>query len=69
MSVWRWVNKASDKAIPVTSCAVAAFTEIKFLPSCERSDWAAELSFSDGRVLRLSKEVPAAMLEELLRVC
>jgi hypothetical protein len=39
------------------------------VPAVERSDWVAELSLPSGKVLRLSKEVPAAMLEALLRLC
>jgi hypothetical protein len=31
--------------------------------------WAAELTLPNGTVLRLSKEVPAGMLDQLLRVC
>jgi transposase-like protein len=69
MSMWRWVNQAREETVAVRSSAAPVFTEIKLLPSEERSDWAAALSFADGRVLRLSKEVPAAMLEQLLRLC
>jgi transposase-like protein len=69
MSMWRWVNQAREETVAVRSSAEPVFTEIKLLPSEERSDWAAALSFADGRVLRLSKEVPAAMLEQLLRLC
>lgn len=73
MSLCRWVNKArsnqsTDRAVEVHPVA-PAFTEIKLVPSVERSDWVAELSLANGKVLRLSKEVPAAMLEQLLRVC
>jgi hypothetical protein len=69
MSLWRWVNKARAEAVRASESAAPAFTEIALLPSGERSDWAAELSFPDGKVLRLSKAAPAAMLEQLLRVC
>jgi hypothetical protein len=69
MSLWRWVNKGRDKTVPVTPSAVSAFTEIKLLPSVERSDWVAELSLPNGKVLRFAKEVPSAMVEQLLRLC
>jgi hypothetical protein len=69
MSLWRWVNRARAEATRVAGPAVPAFTEIKLLPPVERADWAAELSFPDGRVVRLSREVAAVMLEPLLRVC
>ena len=73
MSLCRWVNRArgnqsTDRAVEAQPAA-PAFTEIKLVPSVERSDWVAELSLSNGKVLRLSKEVPAAMLEQLLRLC
>lgn len=76
MSLWRWVDKSREPAKPealdLASGALPAFTEIKLPAPVERSNgshWAAELSWPNGRVLRLSKEVPSAMLEELLRVC
>ena len=71
MSLWRWVSrtKAKPSTEPAAEPHQAAFTEIKLVPSVERSDWVAELSLSNGRILRLSKEVPAAMLEQLLRLC
>ena len=73
MSLWRWVNKAKAKQTPdgavAVHPAVPAFTEIKLLPPVERSAWVAELSSPNGQVLRLSKDVPAALLEELLLVC
>ncbi len=70
MSLWRWVRKAqrhetSDQAAP----AAPAFTEIKLAPSVERADWVAELSLPNGKVLRLAKDVPAWLLEQLLQLC
>jgi transposase-like protein len=72
MSLWRWVKKvkkARDEAVAVRGPERPAFTEIKLLPSVESRDWAAELSLPNGKVLRFSKEVPASMLEQLLRLC
>jgi len=72
MSLWRWVNKlhqAREQGVVATDAAVPAFTEIKFLPAKEPAPWVAEWSFPNGAVLRLSKEVPAAVLAALLRVC
>ena len=68
MSLWRWVNKASDKTVMAVDSPGPAFTEIKLAPMAEREQWVAELSMADGRVLRVGKEVPAAMLEQLLGV-
>jgi hypothetical protein len=69
MSLWRWVNQGRPETVPVRDSAAPAFTEIKLSPCLERSDWVAELSLPGGKVLRLSKDVPVAMLEQLLRVC
>ena len=69
MSLWRWVNKARKKAPPLEPPAACAFTEIKLAPSIAPLTWVAELSWADGKVLRLSQAVPPAMLEQLLGVC
>lgn len=73
MSLWRWVKRAKAKQSPGRAVEMppgpTTFTEIKLVPSIERCDWVAELSLPNGKVLRLSKDVPSAMLEQLLRVC
>lgn len=68
MALWRWVNRANPKTGMAEGCPGPAFTEIKLAPVAEQEPWVAELSLGDGRVLRLGKEVPAAMLEQLLGV-
>jgi len=69
MSLWRWANQPKDPQGVAASSARPEFEEIKLPASVVRSDWAAELSLPNGTVLRLSQEVPAAMLDQLLRVC
>ena len=69
MSLCRWVNQAKGPEGVVVSSATAEFEEIKLASSVVRCDWAAELSLPNGTVLRLSKEVPAEMIDQLLRVC
>jgi hypothetical protein len=69
MSLCRWVNQAKDPESIVVSSARPEFEEIKLASSMVRCDWAAELSLPNGTVLRLSKEVPAEMIDQLLRVC
>jgi transposase-like protein len=69
MSLWRWVNQAKDVNGAVAGSAVPDFVELKLPPSIERANWAAELSLPNGTVLRLSREVPPAMLEQLLGLC
>ena len=72
VSMWRWVNQVKQtnpKNAPQSAPAQIGFTEIKLGPPDEQSQWVAELSLPDGRVLRLSKDVPVSMLEQLLRVC
>jgi transposase-like protein len=66
MSICRWVNQAKD---PQAACGTPQFEELPLPPLAADSDWAAELTLPNGTVLRLSKEVPAAMLDQLLRVC
>jgi transposase-like protein len=70
MSLWAWVDddrrRRAGVSVPMTA---AQFREIKLPPSMGQCDWAAELSLPNGAVLRLSKDVPAAMLDQLLRIC
>ncbi len=47
----------------------AAFVEFKASPSVSAGRWAAELCGSNGRTLRLAHDVPAELLQELLRAC
>ena len=66
MSLCRWVNEANDQgAVSPTP----GFEEFTLPPVSADSDWAAELTLPNCTVLRLSKEVPATMIEQLLRVC
>ncbi len=66
MSLCRWVNQARE---PQSNPATIEFEEVQLPPPLKSQEWAAELSLANGTVLRLSKEVPATMLEQLLRVC
>jgi transposase-like protein len=66
MSICRWVNQAKA---PQSASPTPQFEELPLPPLAAGSDWAVELTLPNGTVLRLSKEVPAAMLEQLLRVC
>jgi transposase-like protein len=45
------------------------FAELNLPVSTRRSDWAVELSLPNGTVLRMSKDTPSALVEQLLRVC
>lgn len=70
MTLWRWVRSAEAARVEVGQLSTnVQFTEVELPMSPGRSDWAAELSLPDGTVLRLSREVPAAMLQQLLRLC
>jgi hypothetical protein len=69
MSLWRWVNQGKAASGAGAGSAVPDFVELKLPPSIERANWAAELSLPNGAVLRLSREVPPAMLEQLLGLC
>lgn len=68
----RWVNtreKALKKEKEVLEAQIVEFTEIKLLASAPAPAWVGEICFPGGRVLRFSKEVPTATIEQLLRVC
>lgn len=65
-SICRWVNQAKD---PQAASRTPQFEELTLPPLAADSAWAAELTLPNGTVLRLSKEVPAALLDQLLRVC
>jgi len=73
MSLYRWVKKQertiesrqshSDQAIDF------AELNLPLTPSTPRSDWAVELTLPNGTVLRMSKDTPATLVDQLLRVC
>jgi transposase-like protein len=70
MSLYRWVRKERKVvAPPPASPRVVEFTEIKLPAQTNRSDWAVELSLPNGTVLRMIKDTPSALVEQLLRVC
>ena len=67
MSLWRWVRR-SEKP-DAEALAPATFRELK-LPSTNTScDWAVELTLPNGTVLRMTKDTPLAIVEQLLRIC
>ena len=66
VSLCRWVNRAKDSE---AGSPTPKFEELTLPPLVAGSAWAAELTLPNGTVLRLSKEVPAAMVDQLLRIC
>jgi transposase-like protein len=71
MSLYRWVKKQEGATESGQKPAPEAidFAELKLPVSAPRSDWAVELSLPNGTVLRMSKDTPPALVEQLLRVC
>ncbi len=70
MKLWRWIQRAQTVRGGIDQLsAKVEFAEIKLPAGPGRSDWVAELSLPDGTVLRLSREVPAALLQQLLGLC
>lgn len=69
MSLYRWVRKEQGGMAPrPTQPRVVDFTELK--PArAEGSEWAVELTLPNGTVLRMTKDTPPALVEQLLRVC
>lgn len=71
MSLYRWVRKQREIIEPQREHLGAAmdFAELKLPIGTQRSDWAAELTLPNGTILRLSKDTPPTLLEQLLRIC
>jgi transposase-like protein len=69
MALWRWVQRERKQAVTVSTSAAPSFTEIQLSAAAPAPPWVAEWSLPNGAVLRVSKEVPAAVLEQLLRLC
>lgn len=70
MSLYRWVRKEQGGIAPRPTCPREVdFTELKLPAGAERWDWAVELTLPNGTVLRMTKDTPPALVEQLLRVC
>jgi hypothetical protein len=60
---------APQTIVPAASEGLLKFTEIKLEAPNSPCAWAAELCRPNGLVLRVGPNLPAALLEQLLRVC
>jgi transposase-like protein len=69
MSLYRWVRKQSVEPRQKHAQEAIDFAELKLPVRTPCSDWAVELTLPNGTVLRLSKDTPPALVEQLLRVC
>lgn len=71
MSLYRWVRKQQGVGKLQGKHAQAAidFAELKLPVGTQRSDWAVELTLPNGTVLRMSKDTPPSLVDQLLRVC
>jgi hypothetical protein len=69
MTLCRWVNRQQTAELSLSEAPT--FVELKrpSEPAPEGPAWSAELSFADGRILRLQADAIPAVLEQLLRVC
>ena len=70
-SLHRWVKKQREILEPQRKHSGEAmdFAELKLPIATQCSDWAVELSLPNGTILRLSKDTPPALVDQLLRVC
>jgi transposase-like protein len=70
-SLYRWLRKQRGGSKPPRKQAPEAidFAELKLPRSAQRSAWAVELSLPNGTVLRLSKDTPPTLVDQLLRLC
>src|SRR5436305_8405947 len=69
MSLWHWIQQSRLEAAPAAESTRTEFAELKLPPTLARADWAVELTLPNGTVLRLSKDVPGNMVDQLLRLC
>jgi len=69
MSLWRWARAASEQNAPTGQPPATGFAELKLPVGFTNAAWAVELSLPNGTVLRMSKDTPPALVEQLLRVC
>jgi transposase-like protein len=71
MSLYRWARKERERSKPAQQCVQSAvgFAELQLPPSTQRSAWAAELALANGTVLRLTKDTPPTLVDQLLRIC
>lgn len=65
---WRSKSRLAFSALAVAAVE-PAFTEIKLQGSSVPWVWAAELQRPNGIILRVGTNLPAGLLEQLLRVC
>ena len=69
VTLHRWLAKSGQTKAVVAAEPTAGFTEIR-LPACPiGAPWVAELSRPNGVLLRVGRDLPAELLEQLLRVC
>ncbi len=64
----RWLAQAQGHPWRGTGTK-AAFVELRTSPSVSTPCWAAELCGYNGRILRVAHDVPADLLQQLLRAC
>jgi transposase-like protein len=70
-SLYRWIRKQRGGSKPQEKQASEAisFAELKLPGSAQRSAWAVELTLPNGTVLRMSKDTPPTLVDQLLRLC
>src|SRR2546426_6291040 len=72
-TLYHWLAKsrsAQDVSVVPSGCQpLPAFREIRLEAPSVACIWAAELQRPGGAVLRVAANAPAALLEQLLRVC
>jgi len=71
MSLYRWARKERERSKPAQQSvqSTVGFAELQLPASTQRSDWAVELALTNGTVLRLTKDTPPTLVDQLLRIC
>ena len=69
-SLYRWLRKQrGSKPADKQAQEAISFAELKLPGSAQRSAWAVELTLPNGTVLRMSKDTPPTLVDQLLRLC
>ena len=70
MSLWRWIREGQAPEVgELAGGAANQFTELKLPAGLAGTNWAVELTLPNGTVLRMNRDVPAEIVERLLRLC
>ena len=59
----------AQQALQKVQPSAAPFAEVKLPASFGQPNWAVEVTLPNGTVLRLTKDTPSTLVDQLLRLC